>query len=148
MEKLRFTARISAPVHHVWTSMLDDAPYREWTRAFGDSYYEGGWENGQRIRFLGRSDDGTVNGLFGRVVESRPDEYVCVEYDGQVLAGVDDTTSAAARLFAGARESYAFSESGGVTTVEVELDIDDSMADMLTDAWPRALDRLKEIAER
>lgn len=149
MEKLRFSTRISAPVHRVWSSMLDDAPYREWTSEFSaGSYYEGGWEAGRGIRFLGPSDDGTLNGIFGRVVEVRPDEYVCVEYDGQVVSGVEDTTSAEARAFAGARESYAFSESGGVTTVDVELDIDDSMADMLADAWPKALARLKEIAER
>ncbi|NKX53906.1 SRPBCC family protein [Arthrobacter mobilis] len=148
MEKLRYTVRVNAPAHTVWTTMLDPSSYREWTRAFLDgSYYEGSWEQGSEIRFLGPNEDGSEDGMIATVVENRPDEFVCVEYRGQIEGGLEDTSSEAARKLAGAREAYTFRESGGVTTVEVELDSQDEYAAMLDEAWPKALARLKELAE-
>jgi len=153
MEKLHFAARINASAHTVWTTMLDEASYRDWTSAFGPgSHYEGSWEKGARIRFLGTAEEGSpegmLEGMLGKVVESRPDEYVCVEYLGFVgRGGVDDTTSEAAQKLAGAREAYSFSESGGVTTVEVDVDSAEEYADLFNEAWPRALARVKELAE-
>jgi uncharacterized protein YndB with AHSA1/START domain len=148
MKKLRFTAGINAPVHTVWTTMLDEASYREWTKAFMDgSYYEGSWEAGSEIRFFGPNEDGSVDGLVGRVIENRPDEFVCVEFLGQVAGGVVDTTSEEAKQIAGAQEAYSFSESGGATTLEVVLDSEEEYADVLNERWPKALARLKALAE-
>ncbi|MCG2622000.1 hypothetical protein LVY72_08725 [Arthrobacter sp. I2-34] len=146
MQKLRYSVRINAPVHTVWTTMLDGATYRDWTRAFSEgSYYEGSWDQGSEIRFVGPGEDGSLSGMIGRVVENRPDEFVCVEYFGQIVDGVDDTTSEAARQWAGAREAYSFSESDGVTTVEVELDSEESFAAFFDEAWPKALERLRDL---
>ena len=66
---------------------------------------------------------------------------------GQVVNGTDDTTSDEAEVFIGTHENYSFSEDSGVTTVEVELDSADDFAAMFDEAWPVALDRLKEITE-
>lgn len=148
MEKLHFTVRIDAPVHTVWSTMLGDATYREWTSAFQeDSYYEGSWDLGTEIRFLGPSEDGSLGGMIATVVEKRPDEFVSLEYVGQVVEGVDDTTSDQAKRIIGAHENYSFSETGGVTVVEVDVDTEEDFAAMLGEAWPIALAKLKEVAE-
>ena len=146
MEKLHFTVQINAPVHTVWTTMLDDATYREWTSAFNvGSYYEGSWDLGSDIRFLGPEEDGSVSGMLGKVIENRPDERVTVEYSGDILHGVE--RSGAEAQFFGAHESYSFSESGGVTTVEVDVDTEEEYASMFSELWPAALAKLKELAE-
>jgi uncharacterized protein YndB with AHSA1/START domain len=146
MQTLRYSVRINAPAHTVWTTMLDEASYREWTRAFTEgSYYEGSWDLGSEIRFLDLGEDGSLSGMIGKIVENRPDEFVCIEYSGQIVDGADDTTSEAARQLAGNREAYAFSESAGVTTVAVECDSDDETAAFLDEAWPKALERLKDL---
>jgi hypothetical protein len=148
MEKLHYSIRINAPVHTVWSTMLGAETYREWTREFSEgSCYEGSWELGSEIRFLGPDEDGSPDGMIAKVVENRPHEFVSVEFLGQIVHGVDDTTSQAAKQLAGTHESYAFSESGGVTTVEAELDSEDDYVAMFDDAWPKALARLKELAE-
>jgi uncharacterized protein YndB with AHSA1/START domain len=150
MQTLNFQVEIHAPVHVVWTSMLDDEPYRQWTgTSFPGSYYEGSWELGDTIRFMGPSpdDDSVLGGLVATVIENRPDELVTVEYLGQVVDGRDDTVSEGAAMFAGTRESYRFSESGGVTTVDVQLDSDPGLAAMFADTWPDSLTALKRIAE-
>ena len=148
MDKLRYSVEVNAPVHAVWTTMLDDTTYREWTSAFHEgSYFEGSWELGSTIRFLGPNDDGSLGGMIAKVVENRPNEYISLEYLGETVGGVDDTTSEAALRLAGAHENYSFRESDGVTTVEVELDSDDQFTAMFNQMWPPALAKLKEIAE-
>ncbi|TFD33038.1 SRPBCC domain-containing protein [Cryobacterium cryoconiti] len=148
MDKLHFTTRIDAPVHTVWTTMLDQSTYREWTRLFHDgSHFVGSWNPGQVIRFLAPGDDGTLRGLVARVVDLRPDELISLEYLGEVSGGINDTTSAHAQRFAGAHEDYSFRESDGVTTLVVEVDTDEEFTAMFAAQWPRALARLTELAE-
>ena len=148
MDKLHYSVEVNAPVHTVWTAMLDDATYREWASAFHDgSYYEGSWDLGSTIRFLGPNDDGSVGGMIAKVVENRPDEFLSLEYSGEVVGGVDDTTSEAAQRLVGAHENYSFRELDGVTTVTVDLDSDDEFTAMFNDMWPPALAKLKEVAE-
>lgn len=153
MEKLRFETDIVAPVQTVWSTMLDDATYRQWTAAFNPgSYYTGGWEVGDTIRFLGPNPDGSgsddQDGIVGTIVANRPNEYVSIEYIGLVADGEDDTTSNAAQLFAGTHENYSFRDNNGVTTLVVELDSADEYAEMFRRMWPLALDRLRDLAER
>ncbi|MET4581528.1 uncharacterized protein YndB with AHSA1/START domain [Conyzicola nivalis] len=148
MKKLTYTVKITAPVRVVWETMLEDETYRDWTGAFHEgSYFEGGWEAGDPIRFLGPNDDGTMGGMIGVIERSEPQRFVSVRYLGQVEKGVDDLDSEQAKLIAGSHENYTFSEDDGVTTVLVELDSDEQFVEMFDEMWPLALARLKEIAE-
>lgn len=148
MEKLRYSVTINAPVQDVWSSMLDDASYRDWASVFyPGSYYEGGWDQGSEIRFVGSNDDGSAGGMIAAVEENRPHEFISLRYTGQIVDGEDDRTSDAAKAFIGMHENYAFKEADGVTTVEVELDSEDEFVAEFNAAWPLALARLKDIAE-
>ena len=154
METLEFEIEIVAPVQTVWSTMLDDDTYRQWSSSFYEgSYFTGGWEKGSTIRFLGPDEaggepGGTDGGMLGTVVESRPNEFVQVEYTGLVDRGNDDTTSETARQLAGTHESYTFTENNGVTTVAVQIEVLDEWAQTFRDEWPVALDRLRDLAER
>jgi uncharacterized protein YndB with AHSA1/START domain len=147
MKKLRYSVTVNAPVEDVWTTMLDQASYREWTRAFGESSYEGDWNQGSEIRFVGPDGDGSFGGLIATVEENRPHQLISLRYIGQIVNGEVDSTSEAAKAFVGAHERYAFSGSGESTTVDVELDSDEQYVSMFDDAWPPALAKLKEIVE-
>ena len=148
MEKLSYSVKITAAVQDVWATMLNDATYREWTSAFNKgSYYEGDWRAGSEIRFLGPDEKGSVGGLIATVEENRPNEFISLRFIGQIVDGADDTSNDEAKSFMGAHENYAFNESGGVTTVEVELDSEDEFTAMFNESWPIALAKLKEITE-
>jgi uncharacterized protein YndB with AHSA1/START domain len=148
MEKLRYSVKINAPAHAVWSTMLDDASYREWTSVFhSGSYYEGRWDKGAEIRFLGPDDDGKLGGMIATVEENRPHEFVSLRYTGQIIDGAEDTTSDAAKAFIGAHENYSFREADGATTLEVEVDSEEEFAAEFNAAWPLALARLKELTE-
>jgi hypothetical protein len=148
MQRLHFSIDINAPREKVWNTMLEDQTYREWTSAFTPgSYYEGDWSEGSKITFLGPDESGKLGGMVARVTESRPHERIAVEHYGVVQDGVEDTSSAAAKGWAGAQEAYTFRQNNGSTEVLVEVDTADEFKDMFNDMWPRALQKLKQISE-
>ncbi len=146
----KFTININVSREKVWKVMLDDKTYREWTGAFHEgSYYEGSWEKGSAIQFLAE-DDGKLSGMSSKIVENIPNEYISIEYLGEVINGIVDTSSENVKQWIGAHENYIFNEKGGITTLTIELEgnLDKDMTKMFESMWPKALKKLKEIAER
>ncbi len=150
MEKLTFTTIINAPKEKVWHTMLDDATYQQWTKPFNEgSRYEGKWETGSEMRFIGVDETGKKSGgMYSRIKEARPYELVLIEHLGMITAtGEIDTTSDEVKKWTPAFENYIFSDKDGGTEVLVEIDISDEWKDMFNDMWPKALTKLKEISE-
>jgi hypothetical protein len=150
METLHFSTQINAPVDVVSSTMLDKTTYEQWSSVFSPgSSFEGSWQEGSEIRFVGPSPsgDGTMGGMLGVIREHRPHEFVSIEYRGMVIDGVEDTTSDDALTVVGTHENYSFAEADGVTTVTVDIDVDEEYADMFREEWPRALATLTELAE-
>jgi len=150
MEKLIFTTIINASKEKVWHTMLDDATYKQWTKPFNEgSRYEGKWETGSEMRFIGVDDSGKeMGGMHSRIKEARPYEFVSIEHLGLITeTGEVDTTSESVKKWTPAFENYTFSDKEGGTEVLVEIDISDEWKDMFNDTWPKALAKLKEIVE-
>ena len=127
--------------------MLGDATYREWTKPFHEgSYYQGSWEEGSKILFLGPSEEGEM-GMVSRIKENRPYEFVSIEHLGLVMNGVEDTTSAEATKWAPAFENYTFRDVAGGTEVSVAVDVPEEYEAMFKEQWPKALEVLKQLAE-
>ena len=151
MKQQKYTVLINAPREKVWRIMLEDATYRQWTSAFnpGGSYFEGSWEQGSEIRFLGpHPETGQVGGMYARIHESRPHEYVSIEHLGIIDDGRVDTTSEKVKNWAPAYENYTFKSRDGGTEVVVETDIDEEHAELFQELWPKALQLLKGLAEK
>jgi len=151
MNKLHFSITVNAPKAKVWNTMLDDKTYRVWTEAFTPgSHYVGDWSKGSKILFLGLDPKtGQMGGMVSRIKENRLHEYISIEHLGMVQDGQEDTTSEAVKAWAGAHENYTFKEKDGKT--EVLVDMDSSGGDfeeMFKDMWPKALQKLKELAEK
>jgi uncharacterized protein YndB with AHSA1/START domain len=149
MQKLHFTIEINAPKEKAWHAMLDDQTYREWTSAFmPGSYYEGAWETGSKMRFLAPDPDGTVSGMFSEIKEVRPMEFVSIKNLGEIKKGaefpfLDQLENGQEWL-----ENYTFIDKGEKTEIQVDIDSNDEFAKMFSDMWPKALQSLKEVAER
>lgn len=149
MDKLRFTINIAAPAQKVWGTMLNDRTYREWTDAFSPgSYYVGDWSQGSKILFLApEKETGQLSGMVSRIRENRPFEFISIEHLGFVKDGKEDTSSDEAKKWAGATENYTLAQNGGTTEVVVEMDSPDDYNEMFQDMWPRALQKLKTLAQ-
>ena len=149
METLRFSIVIDADRKTVWDTMLNDATYREWTKAFNESsYYEGKWEKGSEIRFLARDENGGIGGMLSRIKECDKYRFVSIEHLGMISNGVVDTTSEEVQKWAHALENYTLTDKKGRTEVRVELQIDPEFRSMFEEMWPEALESLKQLCEK
>ncbi len=150
MQKLHYSIVINAPIAKVWSTMLDDSTYRQWTEAFAPGcFYKGDWKQGSKILFLAPGEKGD-SGMVSRIKENRNHEYVSIEHLGIVGDGIEDTSSELAISWAGAMENYTFKEKNGATELFVELagNIEEDFVKMFDEMWPDALKKLKELSEK
>lgn len=151
MQKIHFSIHIKAEKEKVWNIMLEDATYREWTAAFHTgSYYKGDWSEGSKMLFLGPDETGKKDGgMVSRIKENRKYEFISIEHVGLVMDGVEDTTSEEARKWSPAFENYTFTEKDGGTEVSIDMEVlNDEYKDMFESMWPKALQALKDLAEK
>lgn len=146
--RLHFEISIQAPAALVYQTMLADATYRQWTEPFcPHSFFEGSWEKGSKILFVGLDKDGKRGGMVSRIKENIPNEFLSIEHLG-VLDGENEITSGpAVESWAGALENYTFTENEGTTLVAVDLDSNEEFEAFFSETWPKALARLKELCE-
>lgn len=144
------TVFINAPREKVWNTMLGEDTYPQWTTAFSPgSYYKGSWEEGSKITFLGPNPDGSgEGGMVSRIKENRLYEFVSIEHLGIISNGVEDTTSEEAQKWSSSYENYTFVEKDEGTEVLVDMSIMDEYKDMFDESWPKALELLKDLAEK
>jgi hypothetical protein len=151
MEKIHETILINAPREKVWNVMLGDATYRDWTSVFnpGGSYYEGDWSEGSVMKFIGPDPEtGESGGMLSRVKENRKPEFISLEHYGIIKNGVEDTTSEEVKKWVPAFENYTLNEKDGGTEVVVDVDTEKDYLSLFEGMWPKALARLKELAEK
>ncbi len=150
MSKLIFSIIINAPREKVWDAMLSDATYREWTAPFNPgSRYDGNWEKGSKIKFIGADPETgkEFGGMYAEIAENRLHEFVSIKHLGEI--GADGTEIPWPGPEEAGFENYTFTDKNGSTEVLVELSgIPDQWKQMMNDTWPKALEKLKEIAER
>lgn len=145
MQMLHFTISINAPKEKVWHTMLDDKTYRKWTTAFSEgSHYKGSWEKGSKMQFLG--PDGM--GMFSKIEENIPYEFISIEHLGYIKDGKEDLKSKEAKVMAGAYENYTLKEKDEITNLSIDADMPEEYKEMFEDMWPKALLKLKELAEK
>ena len=149
-ETMHFEITINAPVTKVWDMMLAQETYRQWTAAFEPtSYYEGSWEKGSKMKFLGAGGSGMIS----QIVENIPYKFISTEHLGEIKDGVIDTTSEAVKKWLPAFENYTFTDNGDSTLLQIDMEMGSSeeskqMKEMFEGMWPKALLLLKEVCEK
>ena len=144
VKRIQFTAVIEAPPARVYQLITDPEANRNWTSAFTEgSHFEGSWAQGERIRFLSPTGDGMVS----EIAENRPNEFISVRHLGYITAGREDTDSEAVRAWAPAYENYTLAPHPQGTLMTVDQDVTADFEAYMNQAWPKALARLKALAE-
>lgn len=153
MKKIEFKKDVKASANQVYSIMLgieSIKTYEQWTAAFNPtSTYEGTWEKGTKMYFVGTDDKGKRGGMVSEIVENILNQFVSIRHYGILDGDNEITEGAQVEKWAGGLENYSFHENNGVTTVTIECDITDEEGyqDYFDTTWPKALNKLKEIAE-
>lgn len=148
MEKLHFETEISASAEKVFTTMLDKEKYCEWTSEFNaSSRYEGSWEKGASIRFIGCDDKGNTGGMIARIKENVPNRHISIEHLGIISGDKEITEGPEIDSWKGALENYTLEEKDGKTFLKVDMDANEEFKSYFIETWPKALAKLKSICE-
>jgi hypothetical protein len=141
MNKLQFSVQINASRSKIWQTLWDDSSYRLWTAVFTEgSFAESNWKEGDKILFL----NGQRNGMASKIARLITNELMSFQHLGEVKEGVEDYSETG---WTGAFETYSLQENETGVLLTVELDVDHSFADYFTGVFPKALARIKELAE-
>ena len=146
MDKLEFTRQIAATPSRVWEVLWNDETYPVWTSPFSPmSTAKSDWNEGSEIRFL----DGNGSGMISVIKKKVPDQYMSFVMEGMVHEGKDVMSGEEVDKWKGGEENYTLREKNGGTELYVELSsygMDEGMIAYFRDTWPKALDKLEELA--
>jgi len=145
MEKLQFRVSIDAPREKVWEVLWNDVSYSDWTSGFGEgSRVKTDWKKGSKVLFLGATDEG----MLSMIEDNIPNEFMSFKHLGMIKDGVEDVTSDKVKEWNGALENYTLKNVNGKTELTVDMDITSAHKDHFQEIFPKALNRVKELAEK
>lgn len=151
MKKIQFQIEIKASAEKVYRTMLgldDIKTYEQWTAEFNPtSTYEGSWDKGSKIYFVGTDENGKRGGMVSEIADNIPCQFVSIRHMGMLDGEKEITEGPEVEPWVGALENYSFEEKDGVTNVTAETDTVEDFIDYFNTTWPNALNKLKEIME-
>lgn len=152
MTKLQFKVSINAPVSKIYDIMLgisNKSTYEQWTAEFNPtSSYEGNWDKGNKILFIGVDEKGEKGGMVSKIVENIPNQFVSIQHYGLVQGGKEITEGPEVEKWANGFENYTFEQNNGITTLIVDLDTTEDFETYMNETYPNALKKLKELCEQ
>lgn len=146
---MEFNIEINAPRERVWEVLFGEKTYPLWTNVFSEgSKVETDWQKGSKALFIDESNRGMVS----KIAENVPNEFMSIEHLGMYDNGVEDYESEQVKMWAGAKENYTLTDENGKTQLNIFMEMEESeknkeMIDMFADMWPKALAKVKELAE-
>ncbi len=151
MKKLQFKTEIIASAKKVYNTMLgidNIETYEQWTAEFNPtSTYEGNWDKGSKIYFVGTDENGKRGGMVSEIADNIPFKFVSIRHYGILDGDKEITEGTDVEKWAGGLENYSFEEHNGVTTVTIESDVDEEYLDYFNTTWSKALNKLRELSE-
>src|SRR5690606_32733126 len=138
-----------AKVYDTMLGSNSKSTYEQWTSLFNPtSSYEGSWNKGSKILFIGVDEQGEKGGMVSRIAENIPNRFVSIQHYGLLTAGKEITEGPEVEKWANGLENYSYEENNGITTVTVDLDSNEDFVDYMNEKYPQALLKLKELCEK
>lgn len=135
---------IHAPKEKIWNVLMDDHYSRQWYAEFSaGTYAETDWNEGSKVVF----QDDSKSGIIGIIESNKPGEELIIEYTGMLRNGIEDFESPDAQLVKGFRECYWLTENGDNIRLDIESDMGSEYFEMMSEAWDKALLKIKDFSE-
>lgn len=147
MYKTQYKITIAAPREVVWNSLWDDDSYRDWSSVFAEgSKAVTDWQKGSKVLFVDQKNEGMVSVIDDR----KTNEYMSIKHLGVVKNGVEETNTEDSKVWQG-YENYTLKDVNGKTDLLIDMqlgDISQEFVEYFDKTWPKALDKIKELAEK
>jgi len=153
MQKQQFSIEIKAPRERVWSTLWDDKTMRDWANIIDEGMYmEGIIKEGNEVQFISPTGYG-VTSLVEKLVQN---ELVSFRHRADTM---DSGEREREKEWTGGAESYSLTENGqpapdgtrqagGITTLTVDIDVPSGQEENFKNRLPKALARVKILAEK
>lgn len=145
METLEFKVRIKSSAERVWDVLWNDETYREWSGTFCEgSYAISDWNEGDKIHFMSPSGEG-----MNSIIETKiPAEYMAFKHIGEIKDFKELPLNDETKQWSGAMETYQLTQYDEFTDLKAQVDVIEKHIDYFKEAFPRGLEKVKELAEK
>ncbi len=142
MKEMAFSVEVNASRAKVWDALWQDETFRQWASIIDPgTYMVGELKQGSEIQFISSENGYGVTSLVEKLIE---DEFLLLRHQA-------DTQESGKRKrekeWTGGAESYRLTEKYGVTTLTATFDVPVKMEEYFKDSYPKALKRVKKLAE-
>ncbi len=142
MKAMQFSIDISTGREKVWDTLWQDETFREWAGIIDPgTHMVGDLEEGNEVQFISGNGYGVTSLVEKQVVG----EFLLLRHRA-------DTKSKGEReredQWTGGEESYSLTEKDATTTLTVTFDVPPALEVYFKDNYPKALARVKLLAER
>jgi hypothetical protein len=143
MKTLKYKITIEASKEKLWNTLFTDENYPKWVGVFCEgSYAKTDWKEGSTVEFLTPSQEG----MFSKIDQKKPCQLMVFKHLGMIKDGkrVFDPDS---KKWENALESYELIEKDGKMELLVSMDTTDEYIEYFNKTFPKALAKIKELAE-
>ena len=105
---------------------------------------ESDFKVGGRTLFLGSEGNGMVSTI-DQMIENK---IMSFKHLGMIKDGIEDFESEEVKKWSGLLETYILESSENKTILSVEMDLADDYKDYFMEAFPKALNIVKELSEK
>jgi hypothetical protein len=143
MKEIQFAIEINASKENVWSTLWEDATFRDWANTIDEgTYIKGVMREGNEIEFLSSVNGYGVTSLIEKLI---PNEFILLRHS----ADTKETGQQERRKeWTGGKESYSLTEKDGTATLIVKMDVPKELEEIFNIRFPRALKRVKTLAEK
>lgn len=143
MQKMQFSIKIKASKEKVWNTLWEDKTFRDWANIIDEgTYMVGELKQGQEIQFISGNSGYGVTSLVEKII---PNEYLLLSHKADTK---ESGTQAREDEWTGGKESYTLTEKDSITILTIEADVPDELEEMFKVSYPKALERIKMLAEQ
>lgn len=142
MKEMQFTIEIHAPKEQVWDTLWQDQTLRDWAGIIDPgTYMTGELKEGSEVQFISAENGYGVTSLVEKLT---PNEFLLLRHQADTQnSGKQERT----KEWTGGKESYQLAEKDGITTLTVAFDVPPEQEAYFTSTYPKALEKVKELAE-
>lgn len=142
MNELEFTVEINASKQKVWNTLWQDETFRQWAGLVDPgTYMKGELRQGNEVEFISAENGYGVTSLVAEVV---PTEHLLLKHQADTQ---DSGEQEREKEWTGGEESYRLKQASNVTTLTVTFGVPAAQEEYFKENYPKALMRVKELAE-
>jgi len=143
MKEIQFSIEINASKERVWTTLWEDITFRDWASIIDEgTYMKGVMKEGYEIQFISSVNGYGVTSLIEKL---NPNEFVLFRHSADTKESGQQERE---KEWTGGTESYSLIEKQGVTTLIIKTDVPQEQEETFNNRIPRALERIKTLAEK